>query len=574
LPAILSDDAGRAFATDESPPFLSWLRGFGVLIESVRVSPQYLRVFRAVVTDALEKRGAEAAKAQKVRAARVEKIRRRKAQLVEAFVYQQTIDAETYKEQLDRIEDELAFASADAIDGDLEVADLEGTLAFAEHVITDPARAWAEFDVAPDGVYVIRYYAHGTERAPRVQETLGKMKHADAVTIYKSRLAAAAARRVTADDSRVTFALLAEEYVKVHCARKSVATRRRTEQALRKILPVFGARPVRTIRPLDIERYREAQLAAKVKPVTVNREWAIIKAILNKGEAWGMIERNPIRRGAVPMFEEGPGRLVFFEAEEWESFITAFDDDAAWNRHRTKIRQLGPVKVGLWGLRRYGGGMKPDSEATAAYRERLRATIPYFKTMLYTGSRPGEVLRILWRDVDLERGVVAVWQEKTSAPKTVPVSKAFREVLTGLRCGVGTVPLFVRPDGSPLTKDDVERAFDLAKRMRGIRSELTLYSIRHTFASWLAIQGTPIRTIQELLGHRDLRMTLRYAHLSPVHLRDAVEGIGAVEESNRRHLAATSGEKAEPGNEAKSFEENWWPQRDSNPCRGLERAVS
>jgi hypothetical protein len=112
----------------------------------VRVSPQYLRVFRAVVTDALEKRGAEAAKAQKVRAARVEKIRRRKAQLVEAFVYQQTIDAETYKEQLDRIEDELAFASADAIDGDLEVADLEGTLAFAEHVITDPARAWAEFN--------------------------------------------------------------------------------------------------------------------------------------------------------------------------------------------------------------------------------------------------------------------------------------------------------------------------------------------------------------------------------------------------------------------------------------------
>ncbi len=69
--------------------------------------------------------------------------------------------------------------------------------------------------------------------------------------------------------------------------------------------------------------------------------------------------------------------------------------------------------------------------------------------------------------------------------------------------------------------------------------------IRHTFASWLAIQGTPIRTIQELLGHRDLRMTLRYAHLSPAHLRDAVEGIGAVEDANRRHLAATSGDATE-----------------------------
>src|SRR6266487_4550640 len=78
---------------------------------------------------------------------------------------------------------------------------------------------------------------------------------------------------------------------------------------------------------------------------------------------------------------------------------------------------------------------------------KLRAAIPYFKTMLYTGSRPSEVLRLVWRDVDLERGVVAVWQEKMNTRKTVPISKAFREVLSGLRRGVGTAPLFVRPDG-------------------------------------------------------------------------------------------------------------------------------
>jgi hypothetical protein len=113
----------------------------------VRVEPEYLRLFRAVVIDAWKKRGAEAANAQKVRAVRVEKIKRRKAQLVEAFLYQQAISAETYREQLDRIEDELAFAAADAIDGDLEIADLEGTLAFAEYVIGDPGRAWAEFNV-------------------------------------------------------------------------------------------------------------------------------------------------------------------------------------------------------------------------------------------------------------------------------------------------------------------------------------------------------------------------------------------------------------------------------------------
>ncbi len=65
-------------------------------------------------------------------------------------------------------------------------------------------------------------------------------------------------------------------------------------------------------------------------------------------------------------------------------------------------------------------------------------------------------------------------------------------------------------------------------------------------------------------------MTLRYAHLSPAHLRDAVEAIGAFEDANRRHLAATSGDAAEVVNGSKSFDESWWPQRDSNPCRGLE----
>jgi site-specific recombinase XerD len=73
----------------------------------------------------------------------------------------------------------------------------------------------------------------------------------------------------------------------------------------------------------------------------------------------------------------------------------------------------------------------------------------------------------------------------------------------------------------------------VAQKLSGVREELTPYTIRHTFASWLAIKGTPIRTIQELLGHKDLRMTLRYAHLSPAHLAEAVEAIGAVEKSNR-----------------------------------------
>jgi integrase len=255
----------------------------------------------------------------------------------------------------------------------------------------------------------------------------------------------------------------------------------------------------------------------------------------------------------VPMFEAESRREVFFEPEEWERFLGAFDDETAWKSYRTRLRNLGPVKEGLQGLRRYGGGRNPDSEATAEYRERLRATVPFFRTMLYTGSRPSEVLRLTWQDIDFERGRVFLWQEKTRAAKTVPMSKALREVLSALPRGIGGARVFVRPDSVPLTLPEVARAFRVAQKLSGIREELNPYTIRHTFASWLAIKGTPIRTIQELLGHKDLRMTLRYAHLSPAHLAEAVETIGTVEKSNRLRVGCASKESGEAGTEAKPF---------------------
>jgi integrase len=96
-------------------------------------------------------------------------------------------------------------------------------------------------------------------------------------------------------------------------------------------------------------------------------------------------------------------------------------------------------------------------------------------------------------------------------------------------------------DGSLLTTHEVRRAFSVAKRISGIRRELTPHSLRRTFGSCLAIARTPLRTIQELMGHADIRMTIRCAHLSPAHLRDAIELIGSAENSNRLRAAREEG---------------------------------
>ena len=71
----------------------------------------------------------------------------------------------------------------------------------------------------------------------------------------------------------------------------------------------------------------------------------------------------------------------------------------------------------------------------------------------------------------------------------------------------------------------IRTGFEKAVKRAGIE-DFTFHDIRHTFASYLVMNGVDIRTVQQLLGHFRLRMTMRYSHLSPAHLMDAVQRVG------------------------------------------------
>jgi integrase len=396
-----------------------------------------------------------------------------------------------------------------------------------------------------DGLWRMRYYAAGSKRGRRVQESLPKgTTAAEARREYRIRLGKAA-RRQAGPLVSLTFGEAADEYLATQGPKMSEAGRERAESILEKHLnPAFGERRVDSLTQADLERYQNERRAKPntTSPATVNREMNVFRAVLNKAEAWGLIERNPIRRGALSPLEAPKGKTVFFEAEEWSRFIRAFEDGERWKAHVAKVRHLGPKRIGAASPaeRIYGGGRQSDSEATGKYLARLRRTVPVFQMLLYTGCRLGEVIGLRWEDVDLERSQLSILQEKTSKRKHVPVSGALLRLLKAIPKGTPAAYVFTRQDGSPFARIDIQRAFAVARKMTGLREELTVHSLRHTFASWLAIQGTPLRTIAELLGHADIRMTLRYAHLSPAHLREAVEAVEAVEKSSRRHSGATS----------------------------------
>ena len=72
---------------------------------------------------------------------------------------------------------------------------------------------------------------------------------------------------------------------------------------------------------------------------------------------------------------------------------------------------------------------------------------------------------------------------------------------------------------------DVRKAFSTACRKAGIE-DFHIHDLRHTFASWLVMNGTPLFEVSKLLRHASIQMTERYAHLAPDHLHDAVDNLG------------------------------------------------
>jgi site-specific recombinase XerD len=110
-----------------------------------------------------------------------------------------------------------------------------------------------------------------------------------------------------------------------------------------------------------------------------------------------------------------------------------------------------------------------------------------------------------------------------------------RPILAPQRRQAGQSHLFTQPDGTPYHPDRVGMAVIRAARQAGL-ADVSLHVLRHTFISRLVQAGRPLPEVAALAGHRDITMTMRYAHLAPRHLR---EGIDALESRGQRSVEHT-----------------------------------
>lgn len=165
-------------------------------------------------------------------------------------------------------------------------------------------------------------------------------------------------------------------------------------------------------------------------------------------------------------------------------------------------------------------GEEEERALLDACREKMPRFYPFVLLALRAGMRVGEMLALTWEDIDLEGGLIHVNRSGEGGPKggrgrSIPVSG---ELNGALRAFSGYGLVFPR-----LNARTANRKLKRLLNVVNINRNVSVHGLRHTFATRLLQRGVDIRTVQVLLGHASLSMTMRYLHVVPGKDREAVD---------------------------------------------------
>jgi len=249
------------------------------------------------------------------------------------------------------------------------------------------------------------------------------------------------------------------------------------QRAINAMVRYLGDYPLDRITPFLIEKYRnERKKMDMVKESSINCDVAILSHLFNTAMKAGILDKNPCK--------------------EVKQFKTA----------QTRDRILSELEIGLLFDRLEG-------------KDRLMIL-----TSLFAGMRLNEVLRLEWKDIDFNKGLITFTQSKTGKLLTIPLSTYLAEKLVNCKNGITNDRIF---EDRPITRTLVNtysQHFRKVFRSIGINN-FSFHCLRHCFASISSDTGADIVTTKELLGHSDITMTMRYSHKQMGVKRNAIERV-------------------------------------------------
>jgi integrase len=327
-----------------------------------------------------------------------------------------------------------------------------------------------------NGYWYVDYY----DGPKRIREKIGTNKQ-DAETVLGKRLLDIKLGIKTLDPPpRIRIDKLIEEYRPQAARSRSLST---TKYCLSIIGEFFKKRFIDEITEKDVAAFAGWREKAPTRwgkaraGGTINREMTALRSLLSFAVNEKYLSANPASK---PRHFEANKRLRFLTVEEAARLL-----DLARRRRSTII-------------------------------------YPLILLALDTGMRRGEILALRWDELDFVNNRIWVRRSKNGEPRHIPMTARVREALQKHPRRIGHSLVFVGRTKAGRVSNGIREVFVDLLDEAGIK-DFTFHDLRHTFASHLVMAGVDLYAVAKLLGHKDVKQTQRYAHLSPAFLAGTVD---------------------------------------------------
>ena len=234
----------------------------------------------------------------------------------------------------------------------------------------------------------------------------------------------------------------------------------------------FGNRPLGQITREEIEAWRRERMTTS-RPATINRDLSRLRRMFSLAVEWGLLEESPMQ--GIKFLRENNARTRYLSLEECQRLIASC--------------------------------MAPH----------IRAMV---SVALHSGMRLGEILNLRWYDLDFSSGFILVRDSKNGESRHVPMDATLFALFRAYPHRPSTDLVFSSSSGGHIV--DVRTGFLNSCKRAGL-IDLHFHDLRHTFASQFVMSGGDLYILKEILGHKSITMTQRYAHLSPTYKIKAID---------------------------------------------------
>jgi integrase len=266
------------------------------------------------------------------------------------------------------------------------------------------------------------------------------------------------------------------------------------------IKPVIGSTPINQFsifkieqlkRELKLKKIKKGKSEAPMADATVKHCLVLVRQIFNRAKRWKLFE------GENPVSETIDANRKFLKIED-----------------NKRLRIL---------------SFKEAENLLNEIKSISQQTHDICLVSFQTGMRMGEIFNLKWQDVDLVHGVMHIRNPKNNETRQAYITPKLLDMFKRLEFEKVKATGFVFADRNGKKIHQLSFTFNRAVDRLGLnegvtdrQNKIVPHSLRHTFASWLAMQGETLLTIKELMGHKDIETTMRYAHLIPDQKRAAV----------------------------------------------------